>query len=62
MADVITLADETISPDKPFEIFDPHFIWKRKTITNFKVRKLQEQTLLKRRRLIYDLADDQRDT
>ena len=53
MADVITLADETISPDKPFEIFDPHFVWKRKTITNFKVRKLQEQ-IFSKGKLIYN--------
>jgi nicotinate phosphoribosyltransferase len=52
IADVITLADETISPDKPFEIFDPHFVWKRKTITNFKVRKLQEQ-IFSKGKLVY---------
>ena len=52
IADVITLAGETISPDKPFEIFDPHFVWKRKTVTNFKVRKLQEQ-IFSKGKLIY---------
>ncbi|PKM84333.1 MAG: nicotinate phosphoribosyltransferase [Firmicutes bacterium HGW-Firmicutes-11] len=43
LADVITLADEVISTEVDYEIFDPQFIWKRKTITNFNVKKLQER-------------------
>lgn len=41
LADVITLANEEISTEVDYEIFDPQFIWKRKTITNFEVKKLQ---------------------
>jgi nicotinate phosphoribosyltransferase len=35
IADVITLHDEVIDDTKPYEIFDPDFTWKRKTIENF---------------------------
>jgi nicotinate phosphoribosyltransferase len=41
IADVITLADETIDESKPFELFDPEHTWKRKTVTDFVARKLQ---------------------
>ncbi|MEA4890816.1 MAG: nicotinate phosphoribosyltransferase [Clostridiaceae bacterium] len=40
LADVITLADETISEDEPYELFDPFHTWKRKSLTNFRVRRL----------------------
>ncbi len=43
IADVITLHDEVIDDSKPYEIFDPEHIWKRKTVTNFTVLALQEQ-------------------
>lgn len=42
IADVITLADEEIDDTKPYEIFDPQFTWKRKTVTNFIARRLQK--------------------
>lgn len=42
IADVITLENETIDETKPYEIFDEYHIWKRKTITNFKARRLLE--------------------
>ncbi|MGN0452716.1 MAG: nicotinate phosphoribosyltransferase [Ruminococcus sp.] len=35
IADVITLHDEVIDDSKPYEIFDPQYTWKRKTIENF---------------------------
>lgn len=41
IADVLTLADETIDDTKTYEIFDPEFTWKRKIVTNFNARKLQ---------------------
>lgn len=41
IADVITLGDEKIDDSKPYEIFDPVYTWKRKTVTNFRVEKLQ---------------------
>ena len=41
IADVITLNDEFIDDTEPYEIFDPIYTWKRKTVTNFVARKLQ---------------------
>jgi len=40
IADVVTLHDEVINENKPYEIFHPLFTWKRKTLTNFYARKL----------------------
>ena len=40
MADVITLEDEVIDDNFPYEIFDPEHTWKRKTITNYYAKKL----------------------
>ncbi len=41
IADVITLHDEVIDENEPYEIFDPDHIWKRKTVTDFRAVKLQ---------------------
>lgn len=41
IADVITLAGEKIDDTKPYEIFDPVYTWKRKTVTDFAAIKLQ---------------------
>lgn len=41
IADVITMHDETIDDSKPYEIFDPDHIWKRKTVTNYRAVELQ---------------------
>lgn len=43
LADVITFAQEAIDEDLPYEIFDPIYTWKRKTLTNFTVKKLLVQ-------------------
>ncbi len=43
LADVITLNYEKIDDTKPYEIFDPTYTWKRKTVENFKAEKLQTQ-------------------
>lgn len=40
IADVLTLHDEHIDENKPYEIFDPEFTWKRKTVKNFRAKKL----------------------
>ena len=40
LADVITLFDEKIEEDQPYEIFHPIHTWKKKVLENFKVRKL----------------------
>lgn len=40
IADLITLANETIDDTKPYTIFDPEHTWKRKTIDNFIAKPL----------------------
>lgn len=40
IADVITLRDERIDADQPYEIFDPDHTWKRKTVRDFTARPL----------------------
>lgn len=41
IGDVITLADEVIDESKPYTIFDPVSVWKKKEVTNFYAEKLQ---------------------
>ena len=41
IADVITLRDEVIDDTKEYELFDPEYTWKRKTVTDFIARPLQ---------------------
>ncbi len=43
IADVITMHEEVIDDTKPYEIFDPEHIWKRKRITNFRAVELHEK-------------------
>lgn len=43
IADVITLADEAIDDNNPYEIFDPEHTWKRKMVTNFYAKNMQVQ-------------------
>ncbi len=40
LADVITLLDEEIDSSSDYELFDPNYTWKRKTITNFTAKPL----------------------
>ncbi len=40
IADVITKHDETFDGVTEYELFDPQYTWKRKTVTNFTARKL----------------------
>lgn len=40
IADVITLHDEEINENEPYEIFHPLYTWKRKTLENFYAKKL----------------------
>lgn len=54
IADVITLADEAIDDTKPYEIFDPNAIWKKKVIEDFKAVKLQVP-IFKGGKLVYNL-------
>lgn len=41
IADVITMHDEVIDDTKPYEIFHPEHVWKRKTVENFIAHPLQ---------------------
>ncbi len=43
IADVVTLIDEVIDERSPYELFDPEFTWKRKTVRNFLARPLLRQ-------------------
>ena len=39
IADVITLHGETIDDSQPYELFDPEYPWKRKTVSGFRAEK-----------------------
>ena len=56
MADLITLDDEEIDPNHDYEIFDPYHTWKRKTLTNFNVKKLLKPIFVKGE-LVYQEKD-----
>lgn len=43
MADLITMSDEKINDEEPYELFDPDHTWKRKTYKNFTSVSLQEK-------------------
>ncbi|HHU53065.1 MAG TPA: nicotinate phosphoribosyltransferase [Clostridiaceae bacterium] len=47
LADLITLAGETIDDTQDLEIFDPYHTWKRKTLTNFRAEKLLQPIFVK---------------
>ena len=47
IADLMTLASEKIDETQPYELFDPDYTWKRKTVTNFEVRELLEPIFAK---------------
>jgi len=51
LADVIMLKDEKINTDT-YEIFDEHNTWKKKTLTNFYVKELQEKIFENRKTYI----------
>ncbi|MBQ8170560.1 MAG: nicotinate phosphoribosyltransferase [Oscillospiraceae bacterium] len=40
-ADLLCVWDEEIDESKPLTIFDPHFTWKKKTLTDFTAKPLQ---------------------
>lgn len=40
IADLLCIYDEKVDDHNELEIFDPEFIWKRKTITNFTAKEL----------------------
>ena len=54
IADVITLADETIDDTKPYPYMDEIKPWKRRSFTNFTCEKLQKQ-IFAGGKLVYEL-------
>jgi len=56
VADVITLHDEVIDDNEPYEIFDPEYTWKRKTVANFRARKLMVK-IFDKGRCVYESPD-----
>lgn len=40
IADLMTTRDEVVNENEPYELFDPEYTWKRKTVTNFYAKKL----------------------
>lgn len=40
-ADLITLHSESIDDTKPYELFDPEYVWKRKTMNNYILKELR---------------------
>lgn len=53
IADVVTLFDEVIDQDKPYEIFDAEHTWKRKTVTNYYAIPLLKQ-IFKEGKCVYE--------
>ena len=56
LGDVIALRDEELPTGDSYEIFDPNHIWKKKHITNFYVKELQEQ-IFKGGECVYETPD-----
>jgi len=56
IADVVTAFDETIDDSKPYEIFDPDYTWKRKTVTDFVAVELTKQ-VFEGGKLVYNLPE-----
>ncbi|CAB1245826.1 nicotinate phosphoribosyltransferase [Clostridium sp. MT-14] len=56
IADLVALHDEKIDTDKPLEIFDPVFTWKRKKIKNYYVKELMVK-IFDKGHLIYESPD-----
>ncbi|WP_312641786.1 nicotinate phosphoribosyltransferase [Hydrogenoanaerobacterium sp.] len=56
IADCVTLFDEIIDETKPYTIFDPVATWKKKTLTNYTVRKLLTP-IFEKGKLVYDCPE-----
>lgn len=56
VADLITLRDEKIDTDKPIEIFDPVFTWKKKKLKDYYVKELMVK-IFDNGKLIYENPD-----
>lgn len=58
IADVVTLHDEVIDDTKDYEIFDPAYTWKRKTVTNFYAKPLLRK-IFDHGKFVYDSLSTQ---
>ena len=56
IADYITVHDEVINENEPLYLFDPLATWKSKTITNYRLRLLQEPIFINGK-LVYKLPE-----
>lgn len=54
LADQICLYNEEIDDEKPLEIFDPNYTWKRKTLSDYKAVRLMKQ-IFRDGELVYEL-------
>lgn len=43
IADLLTIHDEKLDENEPYELFDPDFTWKRKTVSDFTAKPLLEK-------------------
>ncbi len=55
-ADLLCVHDETPDFTKPYELFDPDYTWKRKTITDYTAKELQVP-IFKNGECVYELPD-----
>ena len=56
LADVIMLHDEPVPDGKPYEIFDPNAVWKRKVLENYDAVELLVP-IFEKGKLVYDEPD-----
>ncbi len=56
LADVIMLHDEDIPDGRPYEIFDPNAVWKRKVLEDYEAKELLVK-IFDRGELVYDEPD-----
>ena len=59
IADVICLHDEIIDSTQPYEIFDPDYTWKRKTLTDFEAEELMKPIFLHGECVYPELSTDE---
>lgn len=43
VADLLCIHDEVIDESRPLTLFDPQFTWKKKVVTNFEAKPIQQQ-------------------
>lgn len=56
VADLICVHDEQIDENRPLEICDPNYTWKKTTLTNFRARVLLEK-IFEDGKLVYNVPD-----